>query len=99
MQSCNRLELLNNHAKPSQCLNNGQVGVKADDDIVIVGMARTAMSRAKRGPLRDTAPEAMLGPVLKEVIRQAGIKSNEVGDIVIGNVIQGGAGSVTSRMG
>jgi acetyl-CoA acyltransferase 1 len=57
------------------------------------------MSRAKRGPLRDTAPEAMLGPVLKEVIRQAGIKSNEVGDIVIGNVIQGGAGSVTSRMG
>jgi acetyl-CoA acyltransferase 1 len=98
MQSSNRLGLLNNHAKPSQCLNTAH-GVKADDDIVIVGMSRTAMSRAKRGPLRDTAPEAMLGPVLKEVVRQAGIKPSEVGDIVIGNVLQGGAGSVTSRMG
>jgi len=99
MQSANRLGLLNNHAKPSQCLNAGAIGTKADDDIVIIGMSRTAMSRAKRGPLRNTAPEAMLGPVLKEVVRQSGIQAKELGDIVIGNVLQPGAGSVTARMG
>lgn len=99
MQSASRLGLLNNHAKPSQCLNAGAIGVKADDDVVIVGMSRTAMSRAKRGPLRDTAPEAMLGPILKEVVRQSGIQAKELGDIVIGNVLQPGAGSVTARMG
>jgi acetyl-CoA acyltransferase 1 len=91
--------MLNSHAKPSEVLNTQQTGVKADDDIVIVGMSRTAMSRAKRGPLRDTAPEAMLAPVLKAVVDQAGIDPKKVGDICIGNVLQGGAGSVTARMG
>jgi len=34
-------------------------------------MARTAMTRSKKGPQKDTAPEAMLAPVLKDVLVKA----------------------------
>ena len=50
-------------------------------------MARTAMTKAKRGPQKDTAPEAMLVPVLEAVIKQAGIPASKVDDVVIGNVL------------
>jgi len=73
--------MLNSQLKPSQVLNSGGIGVKHDDDVVIVGMARTAMSRAKRGPLRETAPEAMLAPVFQAAVKQAGIQAEELGDI------------------
>ena len=86
MQS-SRLGMLNNQLKPSQCLNNGRVGAKDDEDIVIVGMARTALTSAKRGPFKNTAPEAMLAPVMKASLEQAGIEAKELGDIVIGNVL------------
>lgn len=39
-------------------------GVKKADDVVIVGMARTAITKAKRGNQKDTHKEAMLIPVL-----------------------------------
>jgi hypothetical protein len=42
---------------------------KRDSDVVIIGMARTAMTRAKRGPQRDTGTEAMLKPVLEAVAK------------------------------
>lgn len=61
-------------------------------------MARTAMTRAKKGGQKDTGCEAMLKPVLEAVAKQAGIEKNLVEDIVIGNVLTGGAGSTTSRM-
>jgi acetyl-CoA acetyltransferase len=36
-------------------------------------MARTAMTRAKKGPQKDTAPEAMLAPVLRDVIKKGNV--------------------------
>jgi len=42
---------------------------QSDDDVVIVGMARTAMTKAKRGAQKDTAPEAMLQPVFQAVLQ------------------------------
>jgi acetyl-CoA acyltransferase 1 len=57
------------------------------------------MTRAKKGPQKDTGAEAMLKPVLEAVAKQAGIEKHLVEDICIGNVLQGGAGSTTSRMG
>ena len=44
-----RLDALNQHFKDNTNFNGGQVGPKRDDDIVIIGMARTAMTKAKRG--------------------------------------------------
>lgn len=42
----------------------GKVNAPADDDVVIVGMARTAMTKARRGAQKDTPLESMLVPVL-----------------------------------
>lgn len=61
-------------------------------------MARTAMTRAKKGPQKDTGTEAMLKPVLEAVAQQSGIKKDMVEDIVIGSVLQSGAGSTNARM-
>lgn len=43
-----RLATVNNHFAPSN-YNGRQVGPARDDDVVIIGMARTAMTKAKRG--------------------------------------------------
>lgn len=79
-------------------LNAGRVLPKSDDDVVIVAMARTAMTKAKRGPQKDTPPEAMLTPVLKAVIQQSGVDPKLIEDVCIGNVLAPGAGAHTSRM-
>ena len=39
------------------------MGPKNADDVVIIGMARTAMTKSKRGAQRNTPLEAMLKPV------------------------------------
>ena len=61
-------------------------------------MARTAMTRAKKGPQKDTAPEAMLAPVLRDVIKKGNVDPSKIEEICIGNVLQPGAGSTSSRM-
>lgn len=61
-------------------------------------MARTAMTKAKRGAQKDTAPEAMLAPVLQAVIKQTNLDPKLVQDVCIGNVLQPGSGATTSRM-
>jgi len=57
------------------------------------------MTRAKKGPQRDTGAEAMLKPVLEAVAVQSGIDKAMVEDICIGNVLQSGAGTSLARMG
>lgn len=57
------LRTLNNQISSNQTMNAGKVLPKSDDDVVIVGMARTALTKAKRGAQKDTAPEVMLTPV------------------------------------
>lgn len=65
-----RVQQLNKqfNANKNATFNGGQKDApKRDSDVVIIGMARTAMTRAKRGPQRDTGTEAMLKPVLEAV--------------------------------
>ena len=45
-----RLSSVNNQFARDTSYNGGSVGPKRDDDVVIIGMARTAMTRAKKGP-------------------------------------------------
>jgi acetyl-CoA acyltransferase 1 len=62
-------------------------------------MARTAMTRAKRGAQKDTAPEGMLAPVFIDVLKKANnFDPKKVQEICIGNVLQPGSGQVSSRM-
>jgi acetyl-CoA acyltransferase 1 len=94
-----RLGQLNKEFSAQQTFNSRTVGPKHDDDIVLVSFARTAMTRAKKGPQKDTAPEAMLAPVLKDVLKKANnMDPKLVQEICIGNVLQPGAGSTSSRM-
>ena len=95
-----RLNMLNGHFKTNPTFNQRSVAPQSDDDIVLVSMARTAMTRAKKGAQKDTAPEAMLAPVLKDVLRKANnLDASHVEEVCIGNVMQPGAGATTSRMG
>ncbi len=94
-----RLQVLENHiVQSNQTFNASKVNPKSDDDVVIVSFARTAMTKAKKGAQRDTAPEAMLAVVLKDVVKKANIDPKLVEDVCIGNVLQPGAGAHTSRM-
>lgn len=87
-------------AQPTNTFNSGRVQPPSDDDVVIVSTARTAMTRAKKGPQRNTAPEAMLAPVMKDALKKANnMDPKLLGEICIGNVLQGGSGAASSRMG
>ena len=93
-----RLQTIENHLAPQQTFNAEKALPKSDDDVVIVGMARTAMTKAKRGAQKDTAPEVMLETVFKAVVQQSNIDAKHIQDVCVGNVLQPGAGAATSRM-
>ena len=66
---------------------------KSGDDVVIVSFARTAITRAKRGPQKDTPPESMLKVVLEDVLKKGKVTDlSKIDEICIGNVIMPGSG-------
>jgi acetyl-CoA acyltransferase 1 len=91
-----RLNLLKNHLTTK--LTAGSLPPKSENDVVIVSMARTAMTKAKKGLFKDTSVEVMLGAVLKQVVEDAKIDGSKIEDICVGNVLAPGAGATTSRM-
>lgn len=77
---------------------SSQISSKKGSDIVICCSIRTPLTKSKRGPLKDVSPEQLLAPLLKEIIKKTGINPKNVDDIIIGNVLQSGAGVYASRM-
>mmetsp|Transcript_84916 Transcript_84916/g.240657 ORF Transcript_84916/g.240657 Transcript_84916/m.240657 type:complete len:427 (+) Transcript_84916:107-1387(+) len=71
---------------------------RSEDDVVICCAVRTAIAKANRGGFKDTPCEDLLVPLFKEVVKRTKVDPKAVGDIQIGNVLQPGAGAVTSRM-
>lgn len=61
-------------------------------------MARTPMTRAGKGNLRNTASEVLLSHVFKAVVEESKIDANLIEDICVGNCLTPGAGATTSRM-
>ena len=57
------------------------------DDVVIVSALRTPITKAKRGGLKDTAPDDLLLAVLSATLQRTGINPADIGDIVIGSVL------------
>ncbi len=57
---------------------------------VIVGAARTAIGRSFKGTLVNTPPDALLGAVLPEVVRRAGIDPSTIDDVIIAESHYGG---------
>jgi len=63
---------------------------------VIVSYARTPIGRFLGGLAKLKAPQ--LGAVaIKEAVSRAGIDPGEVGDVIVGNVLQGGVGQAPAR--
>lgn len=91
-----RLQTISSHFASSQILISKKDG-KCPDDVVICSALRTCLSKAKRGPLRDTAQEVMLAEVLKEILKQTKVDPSLVSDLIVGNVLQPGAGAVQAR--
>jgi acetyl-CoA acyltransferase 1 len=94
----NRLNAVNEHFGANSNYNGGQVGPQRPDDVVIIGMARTAMTKAKRGAQKDTPLEAMLKPVFEATIKQSGVAAKEVEEVIIGNVLAPGSAATQIRM-
>ena len=65
-------------------------------DIVIAGACRTAIG--KFGGTLASVPAAELGSiVIKEAITRAGIKAEDVDEVIMGCVLQGGLGQNVAR--
>ena len=68
----------------------------AEDPIVIVGMARTAMGSFQGMFASVTAPE-LGGVAIKAAVERAGLKSDDVGEVLMGCVLPAGIGQAPAR--
>ena len=91
----NCLTQKNQQVGQKSCL--GTIGVKKEDDVVIVSALRTPMTRARRGGLSQTAPELMLAHVFDATLKRTKIDPKLVGDVQVGNVLMPGAGALIAR--
>ncbi len=65
-------------------------------DVVIVGAARTAIGTFG-GTLKDVPARTLGATVIKEAISRAGIKPEQVEEVIMGDVLQGGLGQNVAR--
>jgi len=56
-------------------------------EVAIVSAVRTAVGKAKRGALKDTRPDDMLGVVLSAALDRAGVDAAQVDDVVVGTAM------------
>ncbi len=65
-------------------------------DVVIVGAARTAIGTFG-GTLKDVPARTLGAVVIKEAIKRAGIEADQVEEVIMGDVLQGGLGQNVAR--
>jgi acetyl-CoA acyltransferase 1 len=90
-----RIQLIQSHLVQ----NKTSTGQKSDDDVVICGAVRTPLTRASKGPLKDTPSELVVAHVLKALMERTKVKPGDIQDIVFGNVLQSGSANFPGRMG
>ena len=70
--------------------------MSSDRTPVIVSAARTPIGRFLGGLSARTAPE--LGAIaIREAVKRAGIDAAQIGEVIMGNVLQGGVGQAPAR--
>ena len=52
--------------------------------VAIVSAVRTPFTRANKGELKDTRPDTLASIVIREAVKQAGVKPEEIGDVILG---------------
>lgn len=71
---------------------------KSPNDVVICAAVRTPLTKAKRGGLKDTQPDALLRAVFTSLIERTKIDPKKIQDICVGNNLMVGAGEIHFRM-
>ena len=66
------------------------------NEVVIVSGVRTAQGKFASGLKSFSAPQ-LGGIVIKEVVKRAGIKTTDVDEVIMGNVVQAGLGQNVAR--
>jgi acetyl-CoA acyltransferase len=56
-------------------------------EVAVVSAVRTAVGKAKRGRLKDTRPDDMLGAVIKAVVERSGVDPASIDDLVVGTAM------------
>jgi acetyl-CoA C-acetyltransferase len=67
-----------------------------DDPVVIVGAARTPMG-AFQGDFRNVAAPELGAAAIKAAVERAGIKAEDVQEVIMGNVLSAGQGQAPAR--
>jgi acetyl-CoA C-acetyltransferase len=65
-------------------------------DVFIVGAARTAIG-SFLGTLKNLSAADLGGIVIKEAVKRAGIKSEDVDEVIMGNVVSAGIGQAPAK--
>ncbi|KAK7215894.1 hypothetical protein V2G26_003897 [Clonostachys chloroleuca] len=76
----------------------GRLAAKSPNDVVVLSAIRSPIIRSFRGGFKDAWPEDILGPLLAEAPRRAGIEPRDVQDVLIGNVLAELGFAKTGRM-
>ncbi|CAD5110804.1 DgyrCDS169 [Dimorphilus gyrociliatus] len=71
---------------------------QSDEDVVIVAAKRTPICKAKRGSFKDTSHSDLLNAALHAVLKDGGVRPDQVQDICVGNVLRPGSGANDFRM-
>jgi len=66
------------------------------NEVVIVSGVRTAQGKFA-GALKDFSAPQLGGMVIREAVKRAGIKPNEVDEVIMGNVVSAGLGQNVAR--
>jgi acetyl-CoA acyltransferase 1 len=89
------MERLNNvatHLTPNQTSAVSKVSEKHPDDVVITAAYRSALTKGGKGKFKDTSSGEILAGLLAGVIERAKIDPSIIQDVVVGNVLNSGAG-------
>lgn len=66
--------------------------IKSSNDVVIVAAYRTALTKSGKGLFRDINSDEILYRLLVEFFKKVPIDTSDIGDVVVGNVLNPGAG-------
>ncbi|KAN0088965.1 Thiolase, N-terminal domain containing protein [Tylopilus felleus] len=75
-----------------------KVLAKHDDDVVIIAVVRTAITKGRKGGFKDTRSEELLSGVLRAAYTKARVNPALIEDIAVGNVLPPGGGATGARM-
>ncbi|KAJ1659012.1 3-ketoacyl-CoA thiolase with broad chain length specificity [Dispira simplex] len=96
MSAVNRLTQVTQHLGAGN--QTTKLGVKADNDVVIVAAVRTPIARARRGMFKDTPAEDLLAEALKGILQRTQVNPILVDDICVGTVLSPMGGATVARM-